>query len=116
MCGLLAGRKGLVTHIFPAVNVAPSPATAYEIASKEIFDCMREMRAAGLQLLGIYHSHPNGKNEPSLRDIECAYYPEAAYFILSPLPAAPRPVRAFLIRDEQVTELEIQIMDKEGNS
>ena len=41
---------------------------------------MREMRAAGLELLGIYHSHPNGENEPSPRDVELAYYPEAAYF------------------------------------
>ena len=46
---------------------------------------MREIRAAKLELLGIYHSHPNGKNEPSARDIELAYYPDTAYFILSPL-------------------------------
>ncbi len=51
---------------------------------------MREMRAAGLDLLGIYHSHPNGKNEPSQRDIERAYYPDAAYFVVSPLAAGSR--------------------------
>ncbi len=44
---------------------------------------MREIRAAGLELLGIYHSHPTGENKPSARDIERAYYPEAAYFIVS---------------------------------
>ena len=67
----------------------------YEIAPEELFRLMREIRAAGLEFLGIYHSHPNGKNEPSPRDIERAYYPEAAYFILSPLPDTVRPVRAF---------------------
>lgn len=70
---------------------------------------MREMRADGLELLGIYHSHPNGKNEPSPRDIELAYYPDAAYFIISPLVGAARPVRAFSILDGHVTELEIQV-------
>src|SRR5215469_4444827 len=85
-CGLLAGREDVITHVFPAANVATNPVTAYEIAPKEIFDRMRDMRAAGLDFLGIYHSHPNGKNEPSPRDIESAYYPDAAYFIISPLP------------------------------
>lgn len=70
---------------------------------------MREMRAVGLDLLGIYHSHPNGKNEPSQRDIERAYYPDAAYFVVSPLAEAPHPVRAFSIRDGRVVELEIHI-------
>lgn len=109
-CGLLAGRDGLITQAFPATNVSPHPATSYEIAPREILDRIREMRAAGLELLGIYHSHPNSPNEPSPRDIAQAYYPDAAYFILSPLPDAPRPVRAFSIRDGRVNELEIQII------
>jgi proteasome lid subunit RPN8/RPN11 len=114
-CGLLAGRDALITQAFPAKNVASNPATAYEIAPKEIFERMREMRAAGLELLGIYHSHPNGKNEPSPRDIESAYYPHAAYFIISPLPKAERPVRAFSIRDGRANELEIEIIAGKEN-
>ncbi len=108
-CGLLAGRDGAITKIFPATNAAANPATSYEISPKETFSLMREMRAEGMEMLGIYHSHPNGKNEPSPRDIDQAYYSEAAYFILSPREDAERPVRAFSIRDGRVTELEIQI-------
>jgi len=108
-CGLLAGREGVITHVFPAVNVAPDPAKGYEIAPKEIVGMMREFRAQKLEFLGIYHSHPYGKNEPSARDIELAYYSEAIYFIVSPLADAPRPVRAFSIRDGRVAELEIEI-------
>jgi len=80
-CGLLAGSGGVVTYVFPAENVASEPAKSYEIAPKEIFRMMREFRAAGLEFLGIYHSHPDGKNEPSTRDIELAYYSEETYFI-----------------------------------
>jgi proteasome lid subunit RPN8/RPN11 len=109
-CGLLAGRNGTVTRIFAATNAAENPATSYEIAPKEIFECMREMRAEGIEMLGIYHSHPNGKNEPSPRDIDQAYYSEAAYFIISPLDGAEKPVRAFSIRGGRVTELEIQVI------
>ena len=70
---------------------------------------MRAIRGAGLELLGIYHSHAHGPNEPSERDIERAYYPDAAYFILSPV--AARPNRAFSIRDGKAIELEIEILD-----
>ncbi|MFZ0978555.1 MAG: M67 family metallopeptidase [Candidatus Acidiferrales bacterium] len=108
-CGLLAGRDGVITDVFPAVNMAPDPVKGYEIAPKEIVGMMREFRERKLEFIGIYHSHPNGKNEPSARDIELAYYSEAIYFIISPMADAPKPVRAFSIRDGRVTELEIEI-------
>jgi proteasome lid subunit RPN8/RPN11 len=112
-CGLLAGHNGVITRVIPGTNAAIDPATSYEIAIPELFQLMREIRAAGLELLGIYHSHPNGKNEPSPRDIAWAYYPDVAYFIISPLPGAPHPVRAFSIRDGSASELEIQIVPTE---
>lgn len=106
-CGLLAGGDGIISRAFPATNFLAS-ATAYEIAPQELFGIMREIRAAGLQMLGIYHSHPTGDNSPSSSDISRAYYPDAAYFIISPLPDSPQPVRAFSIRDGRFTELKIQ--------
>jgi [CysO sulfur-carrier protein]-S-L-cysteine hydrolase len=103
-CGLLAGRDGTITTVFPARNALAS-ATAYEIAPPEIFAHFREIRAQGLELLGIYHSHPNSENIPSPTDVQRDYYPEAAYFIISPKPDAPKPIRAFRICDGNVTEL-----------
>lgn len=108
-CGLLAGREGVITRAFPAANVARGATTAYEITPEELFRLMRAIRAEGLELLGIYHSHPAGDNQPSVRDIERAYYPDAAYFIISPRADAARPVRAFSIRDGSVIELDIQV-------
>ena len=66
------------------------------------------MRARGLEHLGIYHSHPAGRNVPSTRDIERAFYPDLAYFIVSPLTDAAKAVRAFSIRECRVTELTIE--------
>jgi proteasome lid subunit RPN8/RPN11 len=109
-CGMLAGHHGVITHAFPATNVSVEPARNYEIAPKEIVRLMREFRTAGLEFLGIYHSHPTSKNEPSARDIELAYYSEEAYFIVSPRDDAPQPVRAFHIRDGRASELEIKIV------
>jgi len=111
-CGLLAGCAGVISLVLHAHNIAGDPATQYEIAPAELFQLMREIRSAELQLLGIYHSHPNGVNEPSRNDVARAYYPDAAYFIISPLPDAEKPVRAFAIHDGSVLELRIEIADE----
>jgi proteasome lid subunit RPN8/RPN11 len=110
-CGLLTGRHGVIAQAFTARNATEHPATAYEIAPKELFRIIREIRAGGLELLGIYHSHPNGDNQPSPRDVERAYYPDAAYFIVSPRADAPEPIRAYSIRDGRWTQLEIKIQN-----
>lgn len=105
-CGLLAGREGVITEVFPARNILAS-ATAYEISSAELFTLFRAMRNAQLQHLGIYHSHVATDNSPSPRDIEQAYYSEVAYFIISPRASGPKPIRAFSIQEGIVKELTI---------
>jgi proteasome lid subunit RPN8/RPN11 len=109
-CGLLAGDGGVITRVFAAKNAAEEKTRNYEIAPEELFGLMREIRRAGLRLMGIYHSHPNGKNEPSARDIERAYYPDVAYFVLSPQANAQQPIRAFTIREGVVSELDVQVV------
>lgn len=109
-CGLLAGGDDIITRIFPARNAHAQPATGYEIAPGELFRVMKEIREEKLQLLGIYHSHPRGENFPSPSDVQRAFYPQTPYFILSPLPDAPRPVRAFRLAGGEITELEIEAL------
>ena len=105
-CGLLAGRAGVITAIFPATN-SLSSATAYEIAPPELFELFRTLRDRELTHLGQYHSHLSTENAPSPTDIEQAGYPDQAYFIILPSAGALKPVRAFSIRDASVRELEI---------
>ncbi len=109
-CGLLAGRDGLITTVLSAQNALASP-TAFDIAPAELFQLFHRMRRLRLDHLGIYHSHPTGENAPSRRDVASAYYPDAAYFILSPRLDAAQPVRAFSIRDGRAEELQIRIVD-----
>lgn len=106
-CGLLAGRKGVICEILPARNQLAS-ATAYEIAPEELFRLFKQIRAAGLEHLGIYHSHAAGENAPSPTDIERAFYPDVVYFIVSPGGAERGGMRAFRICKGVVEEMEIQ--------
>ncbi len=108
-CGLLAGREGLITRVLSATNALAS-ATAYEIAPEELFRLFKQMRADELEHLGIYHSHPRGVNIPSPTDVKRAYYPDAAYFILSPLLTVSQPVRAFRIRAGRFTESKVEVV------
>jgi [CysO sulfur-carrier protein]-S-L-cysteine hydrolase len=108
-CGLLAGRDGEITTIFAAQN-SLSSSKAYEIAPQELFAIFRKIRAENLELLGIYHSHPQTENIPSAKDIAFAYYPDAIYFIISPKQDVPKPIRAFRIRDGNFTELLIEVI------
>jgi proteasome lid subunit RPN8/RPN11 len=108
-CGLLAGRDGVIFTVLPARNALAS-ATAFEIAPIELFELFHRMRSLGLEHMGIYHSHPVGQNTPSRRDIERAYYPGVAYFILSPRAGAANAVRAFTIRDDSTEQLPIEVV------
>jgi [CysO sulfur-carrier protein]-S-L-cysteine hydrolase len=107
-CGLLAGANSVITHLYPTSNASPTPRTNYEIAPRDLFAIMRELRAANLDLLAIYHSHPTSDNSPSPTDIATAYYPETAYVIVSPRADAAIPIRVFRIQSGKVTEAQIE--------
>ena len=109
-CGLLGGHGRRVMRLCPATNELASP-TAYEVPVRELFSIFRQLRSEKLELVGIYHSHPSGDNVPSATDCRRAYYPEAAHVILSPQPAAPQAVRAFLIRKGKAEEITVELVD-----
>jgi proteasome lid subunit RPN8/RPN11 len=105
-CGLLSGRDSTITNFHPTQNASPTPKTNYELAPPDLFRIMREIRENNLRLLAIYHSHPTTENTPSPTDISRAYYPEAAYIIVSP--QSQTPIRAFHIREGKVHEFSIE--------
>jgi len=111
-CGILASRNGIITQSFPAKNVAADPVRNYRIASQEIARLMEELRKRRLELLGIYHSHPNwlDTNEPSPKDIALACSSKTIHFIVTPRPYATAPIRAFSICNQRAMELQIQIL------
>lgn len=71
-CGLLFGASGRVDGSTPATNVHPRPQTYFEIDPQALVDAHRTAREGGPQIIGYYHSHPNGIAEPSVTDRELA--------------------------------------------
>jgi proteasome lid subunit RPN8/RPN11 len=108
-CGLLSGEGDIITRCHPMRNVLDSE-VRYSVDPKALFQFFKELRAAGLQHLGIYHSHPSSEGFPSPTDIEQAFYPHCSYLVVSlKVPSSPA-LRAFRITGEGVTEQELQII------
>lgn len=72
-CGLLAGRVadgvGTITHGLPLVNALHAP-DEFESESMSLFAAHKAMRAAAVEILAVYHSHPTSDPIPSKRDRE----------------------------------------------
>jgi desampylase len=71
-CGLLLGRTGLIEEIRAAANVSTDGCARFELDPVALLRAQREARDGGRALLGWYHSHPNGRGEPSAADVEGA--------------------------------------------
>ena len=64
-CGLLMGTGSRVELIVPAANIAADPLTGFEVDPATLLRTHRNARVAGQAVIGSYHSHPNGRSEPS---------------------------------------------------
>ena len=104
-CGLLAGKGRKVSKVYRMANTERG-GMRYSMALKEQFDAARDMRSQNLEMVGIYHSHPNVRPYPSFRDIQLAMHPECSFVIVSLINGMPE-IRSFRIIKGMVTEEEI---------
>jgi len=109
-CGLLAGRAGRVERVYAAANRERSP-VRYEIDPKDLIRIFREIDDASLDLVGIYHSHTHTDAYPSPTDVRLAFYPEAAYVLISLMDERAPRVRAYSIREGTISEMPIELVD-----
>jgi proteasome lid subunit RPN8/RPN11 len=107
-CGILAGRDGRVERFFAAVPDEPSP-YYYRIAGPDQIRIMNEIDDAGLDLVGIYHSHVSSPAYPSRTDAEQAFWPDAVYVIVS-LAGGGAELRGFRIAEMAIAEEPIELV------
>ncbi len=107
-CGYLAEKDGIVVVAYPLTN-ADASEEHYSLKPEEQFAAIRQMRAAGVRLRAIYHSHPCSEARPSEEDIRLAYDPEISYVIVS-LAGESETVNSFRINGASVIKEEIEIL------
>jgi proteasome lid subunit RPN8/RPN11 len=85
-CGLLAGRiednRYVALEVIPTANQLQSP-VRFRIEPHQLLAAFDLIEGRGLELLAIYHSHPNGPDHPSETDVAEAYYPDTIALIWS---------------------------------
>jgi proteasome lid subunit RPN8/RPN11 len=112
-CGLLAGvveaDAGRVTRHFPIRNDLASP-TEYLTNPRDLLAAMKAARAAGTEVLAIYHSHPTSEPVPSRTDIERNTWGEAAVHVIVGLAGGEPEVRAWWLSDGEYRDAHIEIV------
>ncbi|MBV8865654.1 MAG: M67 family metallopeptidase [Acidobacteriaceae bacterium] len=77
MLGHIQGEKKVVTQAVPLENAyAGEQAARYEVRPEDIREADRAARARGLDLIGIFHSHPDADAYFSETDLKnsCPWY------------------------------------------
>lgn len=99
-CGLLVGRRDgdrrEVLRVEPSANLADEPRHRFEIDPALRFRLMRALRDSGEDILGHYHSHPDGPSAPSATDLAMAYEPDLVWLILGVSQGQPGRLTAHL--------------------
>ncbi|MBD2103383.1 M67 family metallopeptidase [Leptolyngbya sp. FACHB-261] len=116
-CGLMLGRgvfKGEhreLVSLWPTRNAwensadnplddGASPTERFLIDASEILMAQRHARTNGLEIVGVYHSHPDHPAVPSEFDREYAW-PRCSYVIVSVQTGQAREIYSWTLSDQQ---------------
>lgn len=85
-CGLLVGRRRAdgrveVARAVPSANLADEPRRRFEVDPALRLRLQREARRGRREIVGHFHSHPDGAPVPSETDLAEAWEPELVWLI-----------------------------------
>jgi proteasome lid subunit RPN8/RPN11 len=112
-CGILLGTfggVGVVRQMVRAENTADAETRAkrYLIDPRAILEADKIGRAADLEIVGFYHSHPDHPAVPSQTDLSQAW-PDYVYVIVERRNDGPGELRAWqLTEDRAMSEIPIR--------
>ena len=66
-CAILFGKKDTVSEIFLTENIEKSPVN-FTISNDQLIDAYKMAEDKKMEIIGIFHSHPNSEAYPSNTD------------------------------------------------
>ena len=107
-CGVMLGEGGVITEVVSADNErtrlprssGDSARNRYLIDPLIYMKIERDADKRGLQLLGIYHSHPDVAARPSQFDLDHAW-PDFSYLIVSICQGKAVESKSWRLRDDR---------------
>lgn len=112
-CGLIAGKTysetlGWEAHqVFFIENILQSP-VRFRMDGRAQLEVFEWIDQAGMELIGIFHSHPVGPEFPSETDFKESYYPEVVSLICSRM-VDKWNCRGYLLLENRYQEIQILI-------
>ena len=117
-CGLLLGeRRGPDVHVASvhvSGNLSRTPRTHFEVDPQLRFDLERMAREKSLEVVAVYHSHPNGMAKPSEVDLSKAWEPGLVWIIAALKSGRVTDRRAYRLAIPKVEFAEINIQTESG--
>ena len=115
-CGALLGKDAEdgtrhVADLFPLINRREdSPRNRFAVTAEDVRDAEKAAGAAGLDVVGWYHSHPDHPARPSEFDREHAW-PWYSYVIVSVQSGEPKEMTSWRLNDDRAayTPEEIEV-------
>ena len=100
-CGALIGRDDVVTAVHPLPNTTEEgPRRRFLVRPDDYRVAETKARAAGGDLLGFYHSHPDHPARPSQYDLDHAW-PYFSYVIVSVQNGEARDMTSWRLREDR---------------
>ena len=109
VCGILGGIGESVSAIYRMTNTDASN-EHFMMDPKEQFAVVKDLRAKGVSMLAIYHSHPESPARPSEEDIRLALTPDVSYVIISLADADQVDMKSFKISTGSVQPEMIEVV------
>ena len=106
-CGLIAGKQNRAALIIPIENELHSP-VRFRMKPEQQLNGFLTLEQAGLDLIGIYHSHPTGPDFPSETDRLEFAYPGTVYLIAS-FNGMEWKIRGYQMNDKKVIEIPLMV-------
>jgi len=110
ICGFLLGRlEGecfRVHELYKAKNVSPAKKTSFDVDPRDVYEAHAFAEERGLDVVGIYHSHP-GPPSPSSADLKGMEEWPIAWLIISSIDGS---VAAYITKQGSIEELEIELI------
>jgi proteasome lid subunit RPN8/RPN11 len=112
VCGLLVGsRSGATTRVEraePATNLEQERAAdRYRLDPRDFLAIDAAARRDGLDVVGVWHTHPDHPAEPSSTDLQAAW-PDYAYLIISVTRGETVQLRAWELSEGRFVERPVE--------
>jgi len=109
-CGILAGSDSRVEKFYKMTNVEHR-SDHFMMSPAEQFTTIKDIRAACLKMLAVYHSHPETPARPSAEDVRFALIPGMIYVIVSLQGNNGPAIKGFQIEDGSINEVTVKIVE-----